>query len=167
MYYEDVFRELNKRRVKYLVVGGVAIVLHGVVRLTVDLDLMVHLGRENLAKFIDVLGYLGYKPKAPVKASDLLNPEKRSEWRQKKNMMVFSFYNPKKPFEVVDVFIDEPIDFDKAYTERKVFKAKGIRIPVISLEGIKKLKEISGRTQDVADMKALNELEKIKNEKKN
>jgi hypothetical protein len=34
MYYEEIFRSLNKGRVKYAVVGGVAVVLHGIVRLT-------------------------------------------------------------------------------------------------------------------------------------
>jgi len=54
MVYEDIFTKLNERKVNYLVVGGIALVLHGVVRLTADLDLIVKLQSDNLAKFISV-----------------------------------------------------------------------------------------------------------------
>ncbi len=51
VFYEEVFRKLSDREVKYAVAGGVALVLHGVVRLTADLDLIVELSTrisENL-----------------------------------------------------------------------------------------------------------------------
>ena len=59
MYYGDVFNALNKAKVDYPVVGGVALVLHGVVRLTVDMDLMVETSEHNLKKFVYTLGVLG------------------------------------------------------------------------------------------------------------
>jgi hypothetical protein len=43
LIYEEIFRALNAKKVKYVVVGGVGLVLHGVVRLTADLDLIVRL----------------------------------------------------------------------------------------------------------------------------
>lgn len=52
MYYEDVFSELNKSKVKYLVTGGVALNLHGIPRMTADLDLMVDSKRGNLMKLV-------------------------------------------------------------------------------------------------------------------
>jgi len=165
MYYEEIFRELNKKGVRYLVVGGVALVLHGVVRFTADLDLMVDLNRKNLIKFIDAIESLGYKPKVPVKASDFINPENRERWKREKNMKVFSFYHPEKPFELVDVFVDEPIDFNKAHRDRKVIDAGGIKIPTVSVDNLKKLKTMSGRGQDLADIKSLKKLEELKNEK--
>lgn len=166
MYYENIFRELNKRYVKYLVVGGIALVLHGVVRLTVDLDLMVDLDKRNLIKFINTLESLGYKPKVPVKALDFVDTKNREKWGKEKGMKVFSFYQPKRPFEIIDIFIDEPIDFNKAYRNRKVIRVKNISIPIVSTEDLKKLKSISAREQDIADIKALDELDKIKNEKR-
>lgn len=45
--FEKVFRELNKTNVKYLVIGGVAVNLHGYVRFTGDLDLLLLLSKEN------------------------------------------------------------------------------------------------------------------------
>jgi hypothetical protein len=166
MYYESVFRELNKRKVKYLVVGGVAVVLYGVVRLTIDLDLLIDLSTENISKFIGSMESLGYKPKAPVKASDLLDIEKRLEWAEKKNMVVFSFYNTKKSFELVDIFITEQVDFKKAYSEKEIIKAGGLGIPTASLALIKDLKKKSGRPQDLADLDSLKTLEAMADGKK-
>lgn len=165
MYYEDIFRTLNRRRVRYVVVGGVAVVLHGIVRLTVDLDLMIDLEKKNAGRFVEALSSLEYVPKAPVNPMDFADSGKRELWRAKKNMVVFSFYNPKKPFEEVDVFVYNPIDFDEAYKKRKVYKVDGISIPVASLEDLKTLKKISGRKQDTSDIEALELLEELLHEK--
>ncbi|MFQ5586429.1 MAG: hypothetical protein ACE5GF_06380, partial [Thermodesulfobacteriota bacterium] len=96
MFYEDVFRKLGDRTIKYAVVGGVALVLHGVVRLTADLDLLVELSDENLKNFVSAIGELGYKPKLPVDAEDFIDPSNRKRWREEKGMEVFSFYHPRR-----------------------------------------------------------------------
>ncbi len=167
MFYEEVFDELNKRGVRYLVVGGVALVLTGVVRLTVDLDLMLDMSQKNLEKFVSAMTNLGYKPKMPVDATDLIDPENRDKWMQEKNMVVFSFIKSKESFAIVDVFIDEPIDFEKSYSKKNIVMADGLGIPLVSLDDLKKLKRMSGRSQDIADIKALDELEKLIKDKKN
>lgn len=59
MYYENIFKALEQRNIQYAVAGGVALVLHGVVRFTVDLDLIVDLERENLMRFILAMNELG------------------------------------------------------------------------------------------------------------
>jgi hypothetical protein len=164
MLYEDIFIKLNERKVKYLVVGGIALVLHGVVRLTADLDLMVKLKDDNLVKFFSAMEELGYKPRMPVKAWELIDPVKRETWKREKGMSVFSFYDSKKPMGLVDVFIDEPIDYQKLEKERIRMKAGGITIPVISKKHLIKLKKMSGRPQDIADIKALKEVMKIEKE---
>lgn len=38
--YEDVFREFQKQKVKYVIVGGIAVNLHGLLRNTADLDIL-------------------------------------------------------------------------------------------------------------------------------
>jgi hypothetical protein len=167
MYYEEIFRSLNKTRVRYLVVGGVAIVLHGVVRLTVDLDIMLDLEKKNIGLFLDAMKSSGYKPKIPVHPEEFADSAKRDLWRTEKNMLVFSFFNPKKPFEELDVFIRNPIDFSEAYDKRKVYEVSGASIPVVSLDDLKKLKKLSGRKQDEADIAALEALEELRHEKKN
>ena len=79
MYYENVFRSLQKKNIRYAVAGGVALVLHGVVRFTADLDLIVDLEQENLGRFVQAMTELGYRPRNPVNAGDLLDPAIREQ----------------------------------------------------------------------------------------
>ncbi len=103
MFYEEVFRALNKAKVKYLVVGGVAVNLYGIERQTHDLDLVVLLTETNLKHFVSAVKTLGLRPKIPLKIEDFANPELRRKWRKEKNMLVFSLYHPKQPFLTVDI----------------------------------------------------------------
>lgn len=155
MYYEQLFSDLQKGKIRYLVVGGVAMVLHGFVRATVDLDLMVALDTENLKTFLTIMTKRGYKPKVPVPALDFSNPKKRLEWKKNKGMMVFSFYHPQRLYELIDVFIHEPIPFDQAYKRRKVVSLGKVFIPVIGKRDLETLKRLAGRPQDLEDLKAL------------
>ncbi len=64
--YVPVFEALNDMQVRYVVVGGLATVLHGYARLTADIDLMVDLEPEELRKSIDALAGYGMVPRLPV-----------------------------------------------------------------------------------------------------
>lgn len=161
MFYEEVFRTLMDRGIRYAVAGGVALVLHGVVRLTADLDLIIELTTDNISRFIAVMNDLGYKPKQPVKAEDLIEPENRKRWEEEKGMKVFSFFHPARPMNLIDVFINEPVGFDEIEKEVVVFESRDIRIPVISKRHLKILKMESKRPQDIADIAALDDLERI------
>jgi len=88
------------------------------VRLTVDLDIMLDLSRENVMKFLSVMEGLGYKPKVPVNAEDFADPETRKGWMEEKNMRVFSFINLEKPAHIIDVFVENPMDFEEAYGQK-------------------------------------------------
>ena len=159
MFYEDLFRKLKSDGVRFVVVGGVALVLHGVVRLTVDIDLMVEMSNGNLTKFIAAVQALGYQPKPPVMAEEFIDPAKRKSWKEEKGMLVFSFFHPEEQGKLIDVFVDEPIPFDEIERDRKVIKAEDIEIPIVSIDHLKRLKRISGRPQDLADIEALEEME--------
>jgi len=163
MYYEKVFRELQKGKVRYVVAGGVALVLHGVVRFTADLDLIVDLERDNLIRFIAIMKTLGYQPRNPVKSDELLVPKSRAQWKREKNMEVFSFVNQAEPMALVDVFIEEKFPFQEIMQDMLIVTAKDIAIPVVSLFHLKKLKTAAGRPQDLADIEALNDLERAEN----
>ncbi|MBU4312978.1 MAG: hypothetical protein KJ706_09700 [Candidatus Omnitrophica bacterium] len=167
MFYENVFRELNKRKIRYVVVGGGAVVLHGVVRSTADLDLFVDFNEKNLLKFTEALTRLGYRPKVPVKASEFAKKSNREKWKKEKGMVVFSFYHLKRQYELIDVFIYEPLKFGSVYKNKKLIKAGRINVPIISIKDLKNLKKIAGRPQDLADIEALKDVERLrKNEKK-
>lgn len=165
MYYENVFRELTKKKIRFAVAGGVALVLHGVVRFTADLDLIVDLERENLRRFIQAMTELGYRPRNPVKAEDLLEKANRDVWKREKDMEVFSFVDPTQPMSFVDVFIEEKIPFQEVAGELVLISAKDVAIPVVSLRHLKKLKSAAGRPQDLADIEALEAMERAGEER--
>ena len=161
MFYEEVFRALMDRGIRYAVAGGVALVLHGVVRFTADLDLIIKLTTENLTRFISVMNDLGYEPKPPVKTEELINPDNRKTWEEEKGMKVFSFVHPARPMNLIDVFINEPVSFDEIEKELVVFESRGIRIPVVSKRHLKTMKMAAQRPQDIADIAALDDLERM------
>jgi len=65
-----VFSALNQAQVRYLVVGGLAVLAHGYVRATQDIDIVLELNQANAEKAIDALEKLGYRPALPVAAAD-------------------------------------------------------------------------------------------------
>ena len=167
MFYEQVFRKLNKKRVRYLVVGGIAVNLHGFPRVTGDLDIMLDLNDgKSVNGFVEVVKVLGFKPKIPVQVDDFAIPSKRKSWIEEKNMKVFSVYNPSQEIEHIDVLIENLIDFDKAYKTREIVNAGNLKVPVVSIDDLIKLKKISGRKRDEIDIAALKEIKIVKGEKK-
>ena len=50
--YKSIFKELNRLKINYLVVGGLAVNFHGVPRMTYDIDLMILLKSDNILKLI-------------------------------------------------------------------------------------------------------------------
>lgn len=161
MYYEQVFKALNRDKVKYLIIGGMAVNLYGLPRFTNDLDIFAELSEENLLKLVKALKKLGFKPRVPVRPEDLADKKKREEWKRKRNMVVFSLYNEKIPYEVVDVLLNTTLDFTKAYKRRREIGAAGIKIPLVSIGDLLTLKKTSSRKQDLADLKALTRIKEI------
>jgi predicted nucleotidyltransferase len=160
MYYEEVFKALEENKVRYLVVGGVALVLHGVVRLTGDLDLMIDLETANVELFLKTMTLIGYKPKLPVKAAEFADPQKRASWITEKSMKVFPFIHEKDDYKIIDVFPENPIPFSKAYGDRQKITAGKLNIAVISFDDLIALKTLSGREQDKKDIEMLREIKK-------
>lgn len=164
MYYEEVFRSLNKEEVRYLVVGGIAVNLYGVPRMTADLDIMLALESTNLSKFVSVITELGYKPRAPINPKDLVDPRKRKEWQAEKKAIVFSFTHAAKPYQEIDIFLENPIDFQKAYANKNIIEVSAVDIPLVSLHDLQLIKKKSGRKQDMSDIEALKRIEKVQEE---
>ncbi len=82
---------------RFRVVGGVAVVLHGHPRFTADLDLVLDLDVANVTRALDVLAAKGFRPRPPVPIADFADPEKRRSWIDEKGLMVFSRWRPAAP----------------------------------------------------------------------
>jgi predicted nucleotidyltransferase len=152
---ERVIDHLNRAEVRYIVVGGVAVVLHGHLRVTADLDLVVELEQKNAEKAVRVLEDLGWRPRAPVSAQSFTDAEKRRLWAEEKGMTVFSFWHPEVATLEVDVFVQEPFDFGAVYARAVMVELDDTQVKVIGLDDLIALKKQAGRHQDLADVEAL------------
>jgi len=155
LFYGEVFRKLKEKKINYLVVGGIAVALHGAPRFTTDADFALQLVPDNIKKFLLALEELGYEPKAPINPKDFANPKKRSGWIKEKGLKVLSFWNTKDSLKLIDVFVANPIDFQDMAKEKQTKTAAGIEVPIPSLRHLIKLKRIAGRPQDLRDIELL------------
>ncbi len=155
LFYGEVFRKLKQKEINYLVVGGIAVALHGAPRFTGDADFALQLVPDNIAKFVAALKELGYQPKVPVNPEDFGDPAIRETWIKEKGMKVLSFWNPNDSLKIIDVFVANPIDYSKMAKEKIIKTAAGIEIPIPSLKHLIELKKIAGRPQDLRDIELL------------
>ena len=135
--------------------GGIAMNMHGLERATHDIDFIIFLEKKNILRFSKVMNRLGYRPKIPVKPEDFADEKLRKNWIKKKNMVVFSFYQPRNPFEIVDVFVYHPRPFDKMYQASKRVPLSGFTVRAVGLEDMLFLKEKASRPKDEMDIRYL------------
>ncbi len=145
MFYLELFQVLERHRVRYLLVGGLAMNLHGVPRMTMDVDLALALDPQNLREFVVAAEELNLKPALPLALVDLLDPEKRSEWVEKRNMIAFSLVGAKERVPTVDVLIGLTLAFDEAYERREQRVLGSTSVCLASLEDMIALKRQAGR----------------------
>jgi hypothetical protein len=160
MYYFEVLEALYKDRVRYLIVGGLAVNLYGVPRLTQDIDLIISTSKTNILKIITVLKNHGYVPRLPVNPEDLADSDKVKDWVENRNLKAFSFYHKKDNYKAVDIVLVHPLDFEESFKNRTVKRVNDIEIYLASIDDIIKTKLFSGRAQDISDIEMLKKARK-------
>jgi hypothetical protein len=109
---------------------------------------------------VEAIVALGHRPRVPVEATDFLNPAKRREWQESKSMVMFTWIHPARPYEEIDIFLENPIDFESAYAKRKDLRIEDFTIPLASVPDLITMKQISGREQDRSDIEALRQIQR-------
>jgi len=153
--YDDVYAAFAEADVPYVIVGGMAVVLSGHVRATVDLDVIVDLNPEPALRAMHALQRLGLLPRVPIDPADFADPAIRDDWIRTKHMQVLSFFDPQHVAREVDVFVAHPIDFDVLSAAAVHMDVGGLTVPVASLQHLIDLKRAAGRPRDLEDIKAL------------
>ena len=160
MYYFDIMEALFRERIKYLIVGGLAVNLHGVPRVTQDIDLIISMDKENILKLNRSLKKLGYIPRLPVNPDDLADKNKLEEWIKNKNLKAFSFYHKINNFKVIDILIVHPLDFEESFQQKKIMQIESIEIFLASIDDLITMKKVIGRQQDISDIILLEKIKK-------
>ena len=163
MLYNEVLENFYEKNINYLIVGGLAVNIHGVPRLTHDLDIIILLEKENIIKICDSLKKLGYIPRLPVNPENIGDPAILKEWTTEKNMKAFSFYKKDDSSRVVDIVLFYPLEYSKAFEKREEITIKNMKIKVISLDDLIEMKKYSARDKDLSDVKMLIEVKEIEN----
>lgn len=132
-------RLLNRHRVRYVIAGGVAANLHGSVRATRDVDILVPRDRRNMERLVRALCELPFGIARDLDAAELVN----------------------KPITIVG---DDPrvdvltvawtVTFEAAYPRRQVSRIQGVRVPFLSRADLVASKR-TGRPGDEADIQIL------------
>ena len=156
--FDTIFAVLQTTGVRYVVVGGVAVNLHGYQRFTKDVDLVVELVPDRALKALQALEAAGYKPNMPVKLADFADPAIREGWIRDKGMMVFQMYNDQTRMSI-DIFVQYPFDFDELWDQSMKIDLRDTSLRIASIDHLILMKRKANRPQDLLDIK---QLEKIK-----
>ncbi len=143
--FREFIELLNSHSIKYLVVGGYAVTIHGYPRYTNDIDIWFWIDKSNAEKLIDTLKDFGFGS-LDIKIDDFLQP----------NKVIQLGYPPNRIDLLTSV---SGLEFDECYPKKVSVDIAGIKIDFIDLENLKKNKKASGRHKDLNDLENLENLE--------
>ena len=115
--FRGLFATLEARKLRFVVVGGLALLLHGVDRLTAGIDLAVDLTPGAAASMISTLLAAGYRSAAPVDARLFADPATRAAWRRERGIQVFSLWDTTGTRPTIDRFTDSVIPFEDLWKD--------------------------------------------------
>lgn len=113
MFYLDLFKALQKHKVDYVLVGGLAVNFHGVERATMDVDLTLAMDHANLQRFLKAVTRLKLKPILPVPLVALCDEAQINEWIRSKRLLAFSPHSPTGTLPTVDILVRPKVPFEK------------------------------------------------------
>ena len=150
---------MNDAGIRYVIVGGVAVNLHGHRRFTADVDVLLALDEENLEKMTRLMHSLNYVERLPVQLKELSDPKKVEEYFEQKGMTAYTFLSNNRERIDVDVLAGKSLSFDE-YENREVLLDidEGVTVPVISIDDLLALKKEANRAKDLEDIRVLLEL---------
>jgi predicted nucleotidyltransferase len=133
------FLELcNNHEIKYLVIGGYAVSIHGYPRSTKDIDVCIEMSESNATKMVQVINDFGFGSLKLAKEDFL-----------KKDFITQLGFPPLR----IDVLNDlEGVNFEDAWNNKKIVNFEGVPVNFIGYDDLIKVKQKAGRPQDIADV---------------
>ncbi len=147
MLIYEITDEFERHKIKYAIVGGYAMALHGLVRATVDIDFVLKLTQTDFETAEQILLNLGLQSRIPVRAKDIISM--RKEYIDNRNLIAWSFVDYKNPTRQINILITK----DLSEIETVKIKVGQKKISVVSLKDLLEMKQESGRPQDLVDIK--------------
>jgi len=155
MFYLELFAALDRHKVDYLLIGGLAVSLHGVERATMDVDITVAMNPANLAALINAAKELKLTPVLPVPLESLSNVELLRDWHAQRHLEAFALRTPELAGVTIDVLLFPPVEFAGMTARAVEFEIAGTGIKVVSIDDLIALKSAVGRPIDISDVEHL------------
>ena len=155
MFYVDLFSALTRHKVNYLLIGGLAVSLHGVERATMDVDITVAMNPGNLASMIEAARELKLTPVLPVPLKALADLKLLRLWHTERHLEAFALRSPELAGVTVDVLLFPPVEFVVMAHRAVVFNVANTPIRVASIDDLISLKQAVGRPIDLSDIEHL------------
>lgn len=146
MFLYEVIDALESAKLKYALVGGYALALHGIVRATIDVDLVLSLSTKDFKLAETALLKINLKSRLPVRPEELI--KMRKEYIDQRNLVAWSFVDYQNPTRQVDILLTE----DVKNLEIEKISIRGKKIFVVSLNQLLEMKLKSARPQDLVDI---------------
>ena len=159
MKIAELLQSLTDEDVQFVLVGGLAVQLHGFLRSTFDIDLVLAMDDGNLSRFINVAKRFGLTPAIPVPIDSLRNAGQIDQWHREKGMLAFSLREPQAGGSAVDVLVRPDVSFEKLMLDAVSGELFGRRLRIASIDSLLQMKRVANRPKDLLDIEAL---EKIK-----
>lgn len=156
-HLREIIIQLADAKVDFVIGGGVACVLQGVERFTLDLDVAVNLATANLEKFIAVMTSQRLVPRVPVHPESLLDPSFRKLIVEEKNALVFTFIDLNDPRRQVDMFLRDDLSYAVLAEHCDIIELDGRNVAIASVGKLLEIKESIDppRDKDQLDIAAL------------
>jgi hypothetical protein len=139
--FKEFIQSLNDNQVRYLVIGGYAVALHGYPRYTKDIDIWVEMTQENAENMLKALEQFGFGS-LDIELEDFLKPDS-----------VIQLGYPPSRIDLITT--PDGVDFITSYASKVEVAIDNVTVNFIDLENLKLNKKASGRFQDLADLEHL------------
>lgn len=154
----DLIKLLTESDTDYVLVGGLAVALHGYQRVTMDVDVVLAMNPENLDRFISRAKAAGLRPTMPVAIESLAKPDLLEQWQREKGMLAFGLHGAEAQATVLDVMIAPDIPYTDLRRDAILVDTGPYRIPVASIDHLIAMKTGTGRGKDTIDIEELKKL---------
>ena len=131
-HHETILNALSDAGVEFIVGGGMACILQGVERLTMDVDVAVMMQEKNWERLVKVTENLGLIPRVPLNPRSLIDPAVRRVVLDEKKAIVFTFLHPDRPSLQLDVFLRPDLAYEALSQDAEWMNLEGRKIQVLN-----------------------------------
>jgi predicted nucleotidyltransferase len=159
MFYLDLFAALNRHQVSYVLIGGLAVALHGVERNTMDVDVCVVVSPDNMSRLAAAANELNLQPMLPVPLSALEDIDTLRRWHTERHLQAFALRSDQLAGVTLDVLLFPPVDPHDMVKRAQQLVIAGVPVALACIDDLIALKQSAGRPIDLADIEHLKRLQ--------